>query len=513
VAGAGAGAGGPLPRRLGVVGAGTMGAGIAQLGALAGIDTVVHDPVSDALAAGLERTRANLAKGAERGRWSADEATGAGKRLHGADALGGLAGCDMVIEAAPERLELKRDLFGRLSEACGPAAVLATNTSSIPVAFIASAAARPENVVGMHFFNPAPLMRLVEVIPGIDTGERATAMARALAEAMGKRAILAADGPGFLVNRCGRPFYTEALRLLQERVATHEQIDRICRLGGGFRMGPFELMDMVGIDVGFEVAKSFHELSFGEPRWKPNPIQERMARAGRHGRKTGRGYYDYACGGEHRPPDPEPLEPGGGEGRALTVSGSGPVADGLVARGVAAGYEVLSEPGRSVEVRALGLPPMLLCADRTLVAFGDPGDVGFNLVPPLETVSLVELTGPRSEQVELHWNRLGFHAEWVADAPGLVLGRIVTQLVNEALFAVGEGVGSPEDVDAGLELGLNHPRGALAWGTAIGFDRVRAALDGLWRERREERYRPAPLLTAGGSERGAAERSREPDAS
>jgi 3-hydroxybutyryl-CoA dehydrogenase len=487
-----------LPHRLGVVGAGTMGAGIAQLGALAGIETLVHDPVADALAAGLEKTRANLEKGAERGRWTPDDAAAAAGRLHPAPELKDLAGCDMVVEAAPERLDLKRELFARLSEVCGPETVLATNTSSIPVTFLASAAARPENVVGMHFFNPAPLMRLVEVIPGIDTGERALGAARALGEAMGKRVILAADGPGFLVNRCGRPFYTEALRLLQERVATHEQIDRVCRMGGGFRMGPFELMDMVGVDVGFEVAKSFHQLSFGEPRWKPNPIQERMARGGRHGRKTGRGYYEYlAGGGAHRPPDPEPPEPGGGESRALTVTGSGPVAEGLTARGVAAGYEVLNEPGEAVEVRALGLPPMLLCADRSLAAFGNPDAVGFGLVPPVAGAALVELTGPRSEQVELHWNRLGFHAEWVADAPGLVLGRIVTQLVNEALFAVGEGVGSPEDVDAGLELGLNHPRGAIAWGREIGLERVRAALDGLWRERREERYRPAPLLTSG----------------
>jgi 3-hydroxybutyryl-CoA dehydrogenase len=281
-------------------------------------------------------------------------------------------------------------------------------------------------------------------------------------------------------------------------VATHEQIDRICRLGGGFRMGPFELMDMVGIDVGFEVAKSFNELSFGEPRWKPNPIQERMARGGRHGRKSGRGYYDYG-GGEHRPPDPEPLEPGGGENRGITITGSGPVADGLLERARAAGYEPLSEPGDPVEVRALGLPSMLLCADRSLRSFGNPDAVGFNVVPPVAESQLVELTGERSEQVELHWNRLGFHAEWVEDAPGLVLGRIVAQLVNEAMFAVGEGVGSPEDVDAGLELGLNHPRGAYSWGQTIGFDRVLAALEGLWAERHEERYRPAPLLVRTGA--------------
>jgi 3-hydroxybutyryl-CoA dehydrogenase len=486
-----------LPGRLGVVGAGTMGAGIAQLGALAGVETIVHDPIPEALATGLDKTRANLAKGAERGRWSAEDADAAAARLHPADDFEGLAGCDFVIEAAPERLDLKRELFERLSEVCGPDCVLATNTSSIPVTFLAGAADRPDQVVGMHFFNPAPLMRLVEVIPGIDTSEDAVAAATALGEAMGKRVIRAADGPGFLVNRCGRPFYAEALRLLQERVASHEQIDRICRLGAGFRMGPFELMDMVGIDVGYEVAKSFNELSFGEPRWKPNPIQERMARGGRHGRKTGRGYYDYS-NGEHRPADPEPLEPGGGENRALTVAGDGAVADGLAARGRAAGYEVMSEPGETVEVRALGLPPMLLCADRSLRAFDHPDAVGFNVVPPVEDSRLVELTGVHSEQVELHWNRLGFHVEWVEDSPGLVLGRIVAQLVNEAMFAVGEGVGSPEDVDAGLELGLNYPRGAVTWGRTIGFDRVLAAVEGIWAERREERYRPAPLLVRGG---------------
>ena len=487
-----------------------MGAGIAQLGALAGIETHVHDPVSEALASGLEKTRANLAKGAERGRWSPEDAEAAAGRLEPAETLDALAGCDFVIEAAPERLDLKRELFTSLSEVCGAHAVLATNTSSIPVTFLATAAAEPANVVGMHFFNPAPLMKLVEVIPGVDTSEATVASARALGEAMGKRVIVAADGPGFLVNRCGRPFYTEALRLLQERVATHEQIDRICRLGAGFRMGPFELMDMVGIDVGLEVAKSFNELSFGEPRWRPNPIQERMARGGRLGRKSGRGYYDYKGSDPlsppdsrgltpYRPPDPEPLEPSGGENRAITITGSGPVVDGLTARAQAAGYEILNEPGEPVEVRALGLPPMLLCAQRSLRSFGNPDAVGFHLIPPVEGSRLVELTGERSEQVDLHWNRLGFHTEWVGDAPGLVLGRVVTQLVNEALFAVGEGVGTPEDVDAGLELGLAHPRGAYSWGELIGFERVLAALDGLWQERRDERYRPAPLLVSSGS--------------
>ncbi|MDP9135346.1 MAG: 3-hydroxyacyl-CoA dehydrogenase NAD-binding domain-containing protein, partial [Actinomycetota bacterium] len=288
--------------RLGIVGAGTMGAGIAQLGCAAGIPTVLHDPLPEALERGAAAARKGLARWVEKGTVGPE----AESLLSTAALIDGLAGCDLVIEAAPERLELKRELFAELSRVCGPDAVLATNTSSIPVTALASAAERPENVVGMHFFNPPPLMRLLEVIRADQTGDRAVELAREVGAAMGKEVILAADGPGFLVNRCGRPFYTEALRCLQERLASHEAIDRIHRLGGGYRMGPFELMDLVGIDTGFEVAKSFTELSFGEPRWRPNPIQARMVAAGRLGRKSGRGYYDYSRE-PYRPADTDEL--------------------------------------------------------------------------------------------------------------------------------------------------------------------------------------------------------------
>ena len=427
--------------------------------------------------------------------------------LGAAASLDDLAGCGLVIEAAPERPDLKRELFAELSRVCADDTVLATNTSSIPVTSLAGAAARPENVVGMHFFNPPPLMELLEVIRADQTGDRALQVARDVGEAMGKRVILAADGPGFLVNRCGRPFSGEGLRLLGERVATAEQIDRICRMAGGFRMGPFELMDLVGIDVGFEVAKSFAELSFGEPRWRPSPIQARMVAAGRLGRKTGRGYYEYAEDGSYRPEDPAPPAPGGGDGTLVTIVGDGPVADGLRERARTAGYElreggpaelVVDAGPRPAEHVPGGAPLLALCAASSLAARGEPGAVGFGLLPPLG--SLVELTrGPgtqtfAAEAAEGFFARLGFHAEWVEDAPGLVLSRIVCQLVNEAAFAVGEGVGSEEDVDVGMELGLGHPRGPIAWGEAIGLEHVMAVLDGLWAERREERYRPAPLL-------------------
>jgi 3-hydroxybutyryl-CoA dehydrogenase len=493
------------PDTIGVAGAGTMGAGIAQLAAAAGMRTLLYDPVDDARERGAAAVRRGLAKWVEKGQADEDAAG----RLEPVAALGELTPCGLVIEAAPERPELKRELFEALSRIVDDEAVLATNTSSIPVTSLAGAAARPENVVGMHFFNPPPLMPLLEVIRADQTGERAFEVARATGEAMGKEVIVAADGPGFLVNRCGRPYNAEALRLLQERIASHEQIDRICRLGGGFRMGPFELMDLVGIDVGFEVAKSFTELSFGEPRWRPSPLQARMVAAGRLGRKTGRGWYEYADDGSYRPTDPEPPEPRSGDGMLVAILGDGPLADGLRERARSVGHE-LREGGAAELVIDAGVRPhpsppggaplLALCASRSLAARGEPGTVGFHLLPPLDSAKLVELTRLETTQpfaaeaAEEFFAGLGLACEWVGDAPGLVLGRIVAQLVNEAAFAIGEGVGSPADVDTGLTLGLSHPRGPVDWSEAIGLEHALTVVDGLWDERREERYRAAPLL-------------------
>jgi 3-hydroxybutyryl-CoA dehydrogenase len=502
---------------VGVVGAGTMGAGIAQLAALTGARTLLHDPDHAALDRAVETIPANLDKGALKGRWTPDDAAGARARLEPAHTLEALAPCDLVIEAAPERLELKRELFGRLSEIVSPDCVLATNTSSIPVTAIAGAVERPERVVGMHFFNPAPLMRLLEVVAGEDSGEAALATARALGAAMGKITIDAADGPGFLVNRVNRPFGLEALRLVTERLASVEQVDRIARLGCGFRMGPFELMDLVGVDVGFDVSRSFHELSFGEPRWRPSPLSARMVAAGRTGRKSGRGFYDYRDGA-HRPDDPPapqaelPRAPGG---PVVVIAGEIPLAHLLLERAAEAGWDARTPAEADGEVPFLILDcgadaddpplqggPQAICLHEGSLTALDPGGaaVGFHALAPLEPGRLVELTrGPDSldaaaTAAERFFATLGLHTEWVGDAPGLVLGRIVCQLVNEAAFAVSEGVGTPADVDAGLVHGLNHPRGILGWGDAIGLDHVLSVLDALFDEYREERYRAAPLL-------------------
>ena len=281
--------------RIAIAGAGTMGAGIAQLAALGGFETRLHDPAPDALEAGVERARTALDRGATGGRWGASDAREASARIRPAAALEDLAGCEMAIEAAPEELELKRSLMGRLAEVCGDDAILATNTSSLPVGGLAASVPRPGRVLGLHFFNPPALMRLVEVVAGAQTATPAVRTATAVASAMGREPVRCADSPGFIVNRCNRPYTLESLRILGEGIASHDQIDLIVREDGGYRMGPFELMDLIGIDVNLEVARSLYAQR-AEPRWEPHPIQEGMVAEGRLGRKAGRGFYEYGDG-------------------------------------------------------------------------------------------------------------------------------------------------------------------------------------------------------------------------
>ena len=388
--------------RIGVVGAGTMGAGIAQVAALGGYRTAIYELDGKALERGLEMVRNGMRRGAERGRWSEQEATDALERIEADTIIEVLRGADIVIEAAPEDFDLKRNLFERLASVCGPDAVLATNTSSLSVTAIASRIERPERIVGMHFFNPPALMQLVEVVAGDESGEPALELTAAVARGMGRTPIRARDSVGFVANRCVRPFFLESLRMLAEGVAPHDELDRIVRLGAGLRMGPFELMDLIGIDVNFAVAKSFWQQSFGEPRWRPNPIHERMVASGRLGRKTGRGFYVYEKDTPHRPRDPD-------------VRGERPI-------------------------------------------FDDEA---------LETVA--GENAPR------------------------VLTRLGATIANEACFALGERVASPDDINTAMRLGYNWPIGPLEWGERLGWSTALGVLEEL-RELQGEAYRPAPAL-------------------
>jgi 3-hydroxybutyryl-CoA dehydrogenase len=284
---------------IGVVGAGAMGGGIAQIALSRGHRVLLTDALAPAVARGRTQIEKNLAREVEKGRLEAAEADAALGRLELVEPEAGLShfgACGFVIEAIVEKLDVKQATFVALEKVVSPECVLATNTSSLSIASIASACEHPERLLGVHFFNPAPLLPLVELVPSIRTGPSVVAGARALVESWGKTAVQAADTPGFIVNRIARPFYGEAIRMLEEGVADIATIDWAMREIGGFRMGPFELMDFIGHDVNYVVTESVWSAMYYDPRYKPSLTQKRLLEAGLLGRKSGRGFYDYGAG-------------------------------------------------------------------------------------------------------------------------------------------------------------------------------------------------------------------------
>lgn len=508
---------------VGVCGAGTMGAGIAQVCATAGFAVVLYDAFPEVLPRARARIEQDTERLVQRGRLDAAGRDAALRRLRTTATLEDLAGCDLVVEAAPEDLNLKKDLFRRLA-AVAPQAILATNTSSLSVAEIAAAAGTPQRVAGLHFFNPAPVMALVEVVRAPQTDPQVVDRLVAFARALGKTPIVARDSPGFVVNRVNRPFYSEGLRLVGEGLADCATVDRAAREAGGFRMGPFELMDLVGIDVGYAVSQSFHQAFFGEPRFRPHPLQREMVVSGLLGRKTGRGFYEYH--GDVPQPPPLPLPPP--HPGPYAVAGDTGLARELADRLRQAGHEVVElvqPPDRQLSVAAVfeaevedrrrkrelvvavderapeGTVLLVACNNAAAAECASwtqrPQRVaGYVTLPPLADRKLVEWTAHEDTAVDPtpYLAALGLPLLRVGDAPGGVFPRLLAAVVNEAAFAVGEGVASPQDVDLGMRLGLNHPYGPFAWAERVGIRAVAGVLEGLRDYYGEERYRQAPRL-------------------
>jgi len=505
----------PYSVRIAVAGAGTMGSGIALAALLADMPVTLYD-VSPEI---LKRAGAYIRGHLER-KNKARNLT----HLSQTVTLEDLAGANVVIEAIPEDLNLKQDLFRRLDTICPPPAILATNTSTLRVTAIAAATDHPGRVAGMHFFNPAPVLPLVEVVPAAQTNPETVQTLLALAEKLGKTAVVAADTPGFIVNRVARPFYGEALRLLGDGVAIYEQIDNIVRFGGGFRMGPFQLMDLIGIDVNLAAMQSMFEQTFGEARYRPHPIQVRMVAQKALGRKTGRGFYDYT--GEQAS---EPTIPEARQCNETVVLGAGSWAPGLGEIARKAGYKVknngytqtagfpniaIAPAGRVeglhkqlVEIDILmppGVPILCQTADVTLTEAATWIErperlVGFDglFFASGRIATLVAsptLTLQARSAVEDFVTSLGRLPLWIEDSPALVLPRMVGMLINEAAFAVQEGVANPDHIDLAMQLGVSYPRGPLAWAKEIGYAQVVDVLDHLYNEFKDDRYRAAYLL-------------------
>jgi 3-hydroxybutyryl-CoA dehydrogenase len=485
-----------------VAGAGAMGAGIAFVAARGGCSVQLVEPDP----AARERCLARLRKDAERAR-----DPGALDRIALVEALPAQSDAAIAIEAVPERLELKRQVFARLSGVLAPDALLATNTSSLCVSEIAGAASHPERVVGLHFFNPPTAMKLVEIVAANESSNDALERARAFVERIGKSAVLAADTPGFIVNRVARPYYLQAVRALEAGVGTIDELDALAR-AAGFRMGPFELMDLIGLDVNLATSESVYE-RLDQPRLRPLPLQRRLVAEGRLGRKSGAGFYDYREGEPQRlelvAPAPTQTR---SEDEIVAVIGFSGAADQLVelldqhyANVVRVeNDELLDELGADAtividagagasdrssvlaEIDSLFGPETIVFADAYATDLGKAARamrhperlVGYGILGALENQRAVEIVDPAGASddalalAQEFFESIGKAVTLVENLPGLFLGRVVGSIVNEAVTAVHENVASAQDVDLAMRLGVNYPIGPIAWGREIGGARI-----------------------------------------
>ncbi|MGA2550204.1 MAG: 3-hydroxyacyl-CoA dehydrogenase [Burkholderiaceae bacterium] len=478
---------------MGIVGSGAMGRGIAQIAAQAGITVLLFDTNADAVALARRSIGEALEKLVGKGKLEASAATAALERLKPVAALSELSAAQVIVEAIVEKLESKRELFAALEACVAAEVVLASNTSSLSITAIASVAEHPERIVGWHFFNPVPLMKVVEVVDGLSSSPQVGDAMMELSRRVGHTPVRAKDTPGFIVNHAGRGFGTEALRIVGEGVCEFVDVDRVMREGCGFRLGPFELMDLTSLDVSHPVMESIYHQFYEEPRFRPSVITAQRYAGRVWGRKTQRGFYDYSPSAAAVPEAPQPgalpksvwisaADPGRRERVLAALGSSAPV----TARAAEAAVCVVLPLGEDTTTSALaeGLDPQRTVALDTLAPLGK---------------RLTLMTNPKTatevrDQAHALFAQSGANVTVIRDSPGFIAQRILATIVNIASDIAQQQIATPSDIDLAVRLGLNYPNGPLAMGDALGPERVLTILRNLQQFYGDPRYRPSPWL-------------------
>jgi 3-hydroxybutyryl-CoA dehydrogenase len=474
----------------GVAGSGTMGRGIVQVLAQCGVRTLVFDAQPGAAQKGKDSIAQSLARLAERGKLERSALDAALGRIELVDSLEAFKPCHLVVEAIVEDLGAKRELFASLEGIVAADAILASNTSSLSVTAMASACRRPQRVAGYHFFNPVPVMKIVEVVAGELTEPWVTEALSALARRFGHTPVQCRDTPGFLVNHAGRAYVPEALRILSEAIADFATIDRILVDAAGFRLGPFGLMDLVGLDVSHAVMKSMYQQYYEEPKYKPSFLSETRVAAGLLGRKSGRGWYVYGEDGVAEPV-PEPRVPAAPKPASVWCVAElkellGKLEARLVVKPAPDSVCFVAPLGKdaTTSARDYGLDPRRTVAVDPLFGFAKR-----------RTLMTTPLTSAETrDAAHALLGNDGVAVSVIKDSPGFVAQRVVAHIVNVGCDIAQMRIAKPEDLDRAVVLGLSYPRGPLAMGDALGAGRILAVLEAMHEFYQEPRYRPSPWL-------------------